>query len=142
MNGSPGGESQPHSFEIPQPQPSSGERLPNQDAAVEKAPLQEGGPSKEKAAQLPAMPVIPQADPVKIPVITDDDAASTGTPTSSTPAADTDRIEQVWVDKAKKVIAMTLDDPYKQKSEMGKVKAEYIKKRFNKSIPTDDTVKV
>src|SRR4051812_9838559 len=122
MNGSPGGEVQPHNFEIPEP--ASGERGQDQDAAVEKAPMPESGPGKEKSqAQLPPVPIIPQANPITIPVVSDDDSASTGMSASSAPAADTDRIEQVWVDKAKKVIAMTLDDPYQQKNEMSKVKA-------------------
>ena len=55
-------------------------------------------------------------------------------------ADDADLIEKQWVTRAKSIVAQTQDDPYKQKKEMGKVKAEYIKKRFNKTIPTDDPV--
>jgi hypothetical protein len=55
-------------------------------------------------------------------------------------AAEIDRIEKEWVDKAKSIVAKTRDDPHLQNTAMSKVKADYIKKRFNKTIPTDDTV--
>lgn len=58
----------------------------------------------------------------------------------SSQANDTDRIEKEWVDKAKTVISSTKDDPFEQKSAMSRVKADYIQKRFNKTITTDDTV--
>jgi len=55
-------------------------------------------------------------------------------------AKDTDRIEKVWVDKAKAIISKTKDDPFEQKHEISRVKAEYIKNRFNKTIKADDAV--
>jgi len=67
---------------------------------------------------------------------TDDD--TTDKP-SSKEAKDTDRIEQVWIDKAKAVVAKTQDDPFEQKNAMSRVKAEYIKTRFNKTLRTDET---
>lgn len=140
MNGSPGGESQPHNFELPQP--TSNELDKNPDSALELEPLQESGPSKEGAiAPMPALPAIPTADPITIPVIADD-SSTLATQSTTYSNTDTDRIEKEWIDKAKAIVAKTQDDPYEQKKEMSKVKAEYIKKRFNKSIPTDDTVKV
>jgi hypothetical protein len=140
MNGSPGGESQPQSFELP---PSSDELDKSPDNALEKAPLQESGPSKEgAAAPMPLLPVIPTTDPVKIPVLSDDEDTTSAISPSSYSTSNPDRIEKEWVDKAKAIVAKTQDDPYEQKQEMSKVKAEYIKKRFNKTIPTDDTVKV
>jgi hypothetical protein len=53
-------------------------------------------------------------------------------------AQDSDRIEQEWVDKAKAIIQRTQDDPYLQKDQMSRIKAEYIQKRFNKTIKTDE----
>lgn len=55
-------------------------------------------------------------------------------------ANDSDRIEKEWVDRAKEVIERTRDDPYEQKKEMSKVKADYVQKRFNKSLRLDDAV--
>jgi hypothetical protein len=61
--------------------------------------------------------------------------------TAGLPAHDTDLIEKEWVQRAKSIVAQTQDDPYKQKNEMSKIKADYIKKRFNKSIPLEDSKK-
>jgi hypothetical protein len=58
--------------------------------------------------------------------------------TSDLKADDADRIEKQWIDRTKMIVNTTKDDPYKQKVQMSKVKADYIKKRFDKSIPVDD----
>lgn len=49
-------------------------------------------------------------------------------------AADEEVIEQEWVQKAKKIVADTKDDPYRQEQEVGRLQAEYIKKRYGKDI--------
>lgn len=49
-------------------------------------------------------------------------------------ADDLDLIEKEWVEKAKHIVAMTVGDPYQQNKQLGKVKANYIKKRYNKVI--------
>lgn len=53
-------------------------------------------------------------------------------------ADDVDLIEKEWVDKAKEIVAQTAHDPYLQNKEMNKVKAEYLKKRYNKDIKQSD----
>ncbi len=50
-------------------------------------------------------------------------------------ADDADVIEKEWVEKAKKVISLTSDDPHQETIEINKLKATYMKKRFNKDIP-------
>jgi len=60
--------------------------------------------------------------------------SQTNSGTSSLIADDIDLIEKEWVEKAKKIISGTIDDPYKQNIEINKVKAEYLKKRFNKEV--------
>jgi len=50
------------------------------------------------------------------------------------PAADGDLIEKAWVQKAKTIVNQTQSDPYKQTSEMNKVKKDYIQKRYNKDV--------
>jgi len=57
------------------------------------------------------------------------------------PAEDVDLIEKHWVEKAKEIVDKTADDPYTQKNEISKVGAEYKKTRFDKTVPTDNTVK-
>lgn len=54
-------------------------------------------------------------------------------------AKEVDRIEKEWIDKAKAIVIKTQDDPHAQKNAMSQVKAEYIKKRFNKTVKVDDT---
>ena len=125
-------------FELPS-QPASPEA---EDSRQEKgaeapaAPQEQAGKQAPKPV-LPAIPDIPTADNPVISVPVQDEAAAR--PPSTHPAEDNERIEPVWVDKAKEIIARTHDDPYLQKDQMSKVKAEYIQKRFNKQIKTDET---
>lgn len=49
-------------------------------------------------------------------------------------ADDTDLIEKEWVVKAKEIVSRTHDDPYRQNEAMHRVKADYMKKRYNKDI--------
>ncbi len=49
-------------------------------------------------------------------------------------ADDVDLIEKEWVEKAKHIVAITIGDPYQQNKQLSKVKADYIKKRYNKII--------
>lgn len=59
-------------------------------------------------------------------------------PTDSTQASlsadDADLIEREWVDKAKKIVEDTKDDPHKREDEVGKMQVEYIKKRYGRKI--------
>jgi hypothetical protein len=49
-------------------------------------------------------------------------------------ADDGDVIEKEWVEKAKQIVARTRQDPYNQTKELHKFKAEYMQKRYNKTI--------
>lgn len=49
-------------------------------------------------------------------------------------ADDGDIIEKEWVDKAKEIVGRTRQDPYKQARELHRFKAEYLRKRYNKTI--------
>lgn len=54
-------------------------------------------------------------------------------------AADDDLIEKEWVERAKKIIAETRQDPYRQEQEVSKLQADYLKKRYGKEVklPTE-----
>jgi hypothetical protein len=58
------------------------------------------------------------------------------TTTNPTPvvANDDDLIEKEWVDKAKKIVEDTKNDPYKRDDEVGKLRVDYIKKRFGREL--------
>jgi hypothetical protein len=49
-------------------------------------------------------------------------------------ADDADLIEKEWVIRAKGIVLQTKDDPHTQNREMNKVKADYLKKRYNKDL--------
>jgi hypothetical protein len=68
-----------------------------------------------------------------------------GSTTSNTPddtslsnnpavANDDDLIEKEWVDKAKKIVAETRDDPHLQDEKVNKLQADYLKKRFGREL--------
>lgn len=49
-------------------------------------------------------------------------------------AADTDLIEKEWVERAKQIVDHTRDDPHEQQRAISHMKADYMKKRYNKDI--------
>lgn len=55
-------------------------------------------------------------------------------PASPMIADDADLIEKEWVLRAKEIVERTRQDPYRQNKEVEKMKADYMKKRYNKEI--------
>lgn len=49
-------------------------------------------------------------------------------------ADDKDVIEPEWINKAKAIVSSTRDDPYKQSEELTVFKADYMQKRYNKTV--------
>lgn len=49
-------------------------------------------------------------------------------------AADDDLIEREWVDKAKKIISETRDDPYGREKAVNQLQKDYLKKRYGKEL--------
>ena len=131
------GESSQANFELP-PQPPSPEAngQPAERAAegLPARPEQAGKQANQPA--LPAVPDdIPTADEPAIPGVNDEPQDSFDPHQA---AQESDHIEREWVDKTKTVISQTRDDPFAQKREMSKLKADYIQKRFNKHVKTDE----
>ena len=62
---------------------------------------------------------------IKIPVVDE-----------ATFASDSDRIEKVWVDKAKAIIRDSVGDPHKKSVNLSVEKSQYRNARFNKLINT------
>jgi len=134
----PNRESGQFNYELP-PQPESHEgEEKRQEQGQEAAPAPQERVGQQ--APPPALPAIPDDIPaVDTPVIAVPAQDDTTQPAPYSSAQDTDRIEPIWVNKAKEIIAQTHDDPYLQKDQMSKVKADYISKRFNKQIKTEGT---
>ncbi len=55
-----------------------------------------------------------------------------------TEAEDTDLIEKEWVERAKQIVEHTREDPYEQQRALSQMKADYLKKRYNKDIKVSD----
>ena len=77
--------------------------------------------------------VLPQ--PVVAQPLTNPDSQTVPSDDNATLIAnDDDIIEKEWVDKAKKIIAETKDDPYRREVEISKLQIEYIRKRYGREI--------
>lgn len=133
MNPSRGGEQPTVNFEVPS-SPGGEEYTSASEQAAEKPKSPESSPSRQSAPPVPLSP-IPATIGTPASVTPADDGVRPIV--ASPPAKDVDRIEKVWVDKAKTIVAQTRDDPFLQNNEMSKVKAAYIEKRFNKKLKTD-----
>lgn len=97
---------------------------------VEKeAPLAPSTGDTATSAQAATAAVLP------VPTVAQDDNTAT-TDDAATPliAADEDLIEKEWVDKAKKIILETKDDPYRREQEVKKIQIDYVKKRYGRDI--------
>jgi len=116
------------------PQPEVLSQSASFEAAPEKLAQQEAQPTSPSqgmpmlpapTVQAPKPTVAPLAPPIH-PLMPSDGNPST--------ASDEEVIEKEWVDKAKKIITQTKDDPYKQEKEVSKLQADYLKKRYGKEI--------
>jgi len=111
----------------------SGETLPQ---APEYLPAQtESAPAATPPAAAPPVPTLsaPQSLPAASPSAADDVAATTQS-ASLTIDDDGDLIEKTWVQKAKQIVERNRDDPFRQSEELTVFKADYMKKRYGKTI--------
>lgn len=121
-------------------QPVSREQFQAPGVSVESLPVgqheheqQQGRNIEAESAAPPVLPTLPQvpaddsaaADQSTQPAISDD------TPLV---AADEDLIEKEWVDKAKKIIAQTKEDPHARELQIKQLQIEYVKKRYGRLI--------
>lgn len=90
----------------------------------------------DRSAQQPAASNSPVS--VSLPILPtpssrQDQAAA---PLSKNPvsANDDDLIEKEWVDRAKKIISTTKDDPHRREVEIIKLQIDYLKKRYGRTI--------
>lgn len=95
----------------------------------------ENNDKKSKKSQvLPATNQQISEDP-SVPTV-DTSQVNVNTPEN---ASDSDLIEKEWVEKAKEIVDKTRSNPYKQQEELAKMKADYLKKRYNREVrPSDD----
>lgn len=120
----PSGETGPRSST---PETGKGQSIERRDRQNEVAPRAESTQAPAGALPVPAPVVsLPTDDTTTtLPQVQDDNPVT---------ASDNDQIEKEWVDKAKKVIAETKDDPYRREQEVGKLQADYIYKRYGRKL--------
>lgn len=132
-------ETDPVGTELPMPVPdlSSGTKEVLNDAIVGSPESSQGAPAQSAGS--------PQDNSTSPSLVMAPDPSLTS-PVPSTPrvddaaliADDADLIEKEWIVRAKAVVEQTKNDPYVQNRELNKVKAEYIKKRYNKDIKVSE----
>jgi hypothetical protein len=122
---------------LPVPVP---ENVPESAATTtSEQPLETLAPSSERATQNPpapvfSLPVPPAPAPDPLATASPPDASATTTTVVPATADDADLIEKEWVTKAKNIVEKTQEDPYQQSKELTIFKADYMKKRYNKTI--------
>jgi hypothetical protein len=125
--------------QVPVTTTPQGERipvLPTPESGIE-APLErveQAADSRATAADIAATaaPASQPAQPAG--------GSPTAQPATSGPlvAADEDVIEKEWVDKAKKIIHETKDDPHGRTERVNELQRDYLKKRYNKELETSE----
>lgn len=111
--------------------------LPNQETIGEQSREREQNMQQVDVQTAPQVPAPPPLPPQRVPVPvhvapTSDDAAG------PVLASDDDLIEKEWVDKAKKIIADTQNDPYRREQEVTKLQIDYLRKRYGKELGTSN----
>ncbi len=108
--------------------------LPNPESAIDaNAERFEQRAETTPAPILPA-PVLPAVPSVPNPATTPQ--AQSAVPLNDLPLAanDDDLIEKEWVDKAKKIIIDTKDDPYRREQEVSRLQIDYLRKRYGREL--------
>lgn len=109
----------------------------------EKSFEQYGAQSVEQGEQPPATPVLPVVDIASLAQPASQDPASVQTPQTDNDvvmagvpsiAGDDDLIEKEWVDKLKSLIALTEGNPHERARVIAQLQADYLKKRYNKTL--------
>ena len=130
-------------FSLPSPEAIRGRETPETVGSTPESRPEYGTPSQESAPERAAQAqagMAAQPVPVALPtpVITPQDDAAQNAVSDDLPAVagDDDLIEKEWVDKAKHIISATRDDPARREKEVGRLQADYLKKRYGKELGT------
>jgi len=105
---------------------------PNPETTIEQNP--ERFEQRSEAASAVAPPVLPVLPAPVVSLPADNSAATPVVDDMPIAANDDDLIEKEWVDKAKKIITQTKDDPYRREQEVEKLQADYLRKRYGKEL--------
>ncbi len=126
-----------------QPTPESMPQIPGsveyQPDGLSSSPEREQAPSRVETSAAPIAPPVIQPVPASLPVPPVDTATNTTPVDDDMPllAEDSDVIEKEWVDKVKKIIILTKNNPYERAKVIAQLQADYLKKRYNKDLGGD-----
>jgi hypothetical protein len=96
--------------------------------------IPEQSPAENLPMQSPeAMPTVQESSPASIQSVPMPVPTTVPLPANKL-LKDKDLIEKEWVNKAKAIVEQTRDDPYKQSEDLTNLKADYMKREFNKTI--------
>ena len=125
------------------PQPPRGGEFFKGPRPVESAgaPIEQGketreglgdGPKGDPVAQpVFTPPPLPVIDPVQVSA---PQQAATVVQDAPASAGDDDLIEREWVEKAKRVVAETRNDPHAQEDAISRLQADYLQKRYGRTV--------
>lgn len=114
-----------------------GQNIANPERAGERSPEREQNMRSADTNSAPLPQPVFSVPSLQLPVLQSTQAAI---PDDVNPvlAGDDDLIEKEWVDKAKKIITETKDDPYAREREVNKLQADYLQKRYGKKLGLSD----
>ncbi len=114
-----------------------GQGLPNPERTGERSPEYEQNMRSVDRSPMPIPPPVVPA-PVPAPVVPAPSVVPPQSDDNPVLAADDDLIEKEWVDKAKKIILETKNDPYRREQEVSRLQADYLRKRYGKELGVSD----
>lgn len=127
------------------PKPEVSPLIPDTSLEQELPTPEKIGPAGETANQsAPVAPATSLPQPIVATPTDEPDATSTTPADKSTTvtgpafADDVDVLEKEWVDKAKKIVDETRQDPYKQEEQVSDLQADYLRKRYGKVVKTSE----
>jgi hypothetical protein len=126
------------------PQPYQTAPMPAIEAPSSPAPMQQAQSYVPQSPAMPVTPSQPQAQPTgaisvppaEIPQQPFAGSQAPATDMAAVQADDDSAVDQEWITKARDIVSKTHADPYLQSQEISKIKAQYIKVRYNKDIKT------
>lgn len=122
----------PSGMPLPQPTVSTGQHAP-----LPPTPQAFHSPQPMSTHYVDAGQGVPQslAPPPSAPVQTATiQVPQAAAATAASQDDDNAQLDEVWINKAREVVAKTQYDPYLQSNELSKLKAGYLKSRYNKDI--------
>ena len=137
--------SSPESKPTSLPKPEVSPLIPDTSLEQELPTPEKIGPAGERANQsAPVAPATSLPQPMET-TPADEPGAIGATPTDEDTAVtgpafadDVDVLEKEWVDKAKKIVDETRQDPYKQEGQVSDLQADYLRKRYGKVVKTSE----